>query len=135
MVQIVHGLLVLEDGRIIFQRRTKDAKYNPGMLGFFGGHIEKDEPPSLALRRELQEETSLDVEELEFKPVSSYTISKDVLNTEDDRSFHLFRVEVPTEHFDVYEGDGAEAYTKAEALTQSDLIESVRYALEKIVKQ
>jgi len=134
MVQITHALLVLKDGRFVFQRRTKDAKVNPGMLGFFGGHIEKGETPVEALKRELREETSLNVKKLAITPIAGYGISNDILNANDDRNFHLFRVEIPNSKFEVYEGDAAEAYSREEALARSDLLKSVRYALEQEVK-
>lgn len=38
------------------QKRTMDAKINPGLLGTFGGTIEDGETPDEALLREVQEE-------------------------------------------------------------------------------
>lgn len=40
------------------QKRTADAKINPGLLGTFGGTIEEDESIHQALLREVKEELS-----------------------------------------------------------------------------
>ena len=45
----------LPDGRLVFQRRTDDAQWFPGMLCFFGGHIEHGENANRAAKRELEE--------------------------------------------------------------------------------
>lgn len=47
-------LFKLPDGKLVFQRRTKDALYGAGLLGIFGGWVEDDETVDKCLiRRDL----------------------------------------------------------------------------------
>ncbi len=80
------------------QKRTADAKRNPGCWGMFGGGVEKGETPEAAMQREI-------AEELEYKPLkpiyfSDYETADGIL--------HVFFEEVPDD-FDnkviVHEGD------------------------------
>ena len=48
-------LFKLPDGRVILQRRTKDAPYGAGLLGIFGGWVESNETPWECLLREIEE--------------------------------------------------------------------------------
>jgi 8-oxo-dGTP pyrophosphatase MutT (NUDIX family) len=134
MPKFVHALLVLPDERVVFQRRTMDAKVMPGRLGFFGGRIEKKEDPLTALKRELKEETSLRVDELSITEISSYRLTKDAWNDtkRHEYLFYLFRVKIPDLNFEVYEGDGAEAYHKNEIESLDDLDKPEKYALKEI---
>jgi leucyl-tRNA synthetase len=62
---ITHAGALLESkirpGHYLLQLRSDDAPKAPGMIAFFGGGLEADETPTLALTRELQEELELDV--------------------------------------------------------------------------
>jgi 8-oxo-dGTP pyrophosphatase MutT (NUDIX family) len=54
------ALIVLEDGRYLMQHRDqKPGIFYPGHWGLFGGAIDADETPEIALRRELEEELGL----------------------------------------------------------------------------
>lgn len=44
----------------VFEHRAKNAKYQPGRISGFGGHVEKGEQPRRAIIRELLEETTMD---------------------------------------------------------------------------
>lgn len=127
MKQLAVVLLKLPSGEYVFQRRTNDAPVNPGLLGFFGGHIEKGEDSDEAVRRELDEETSLDVDALIFKTVEDFIVDREGEEVE----YHLYEVTIETMDFEVYEGERAEKYTIEEALKRDDLTSSVRYALQK----
>ena len=56
------SLLVLrdEEGRVLMQHRSKDAKLKPDHWAFFGGGIEEGETPEEALKREIKEELGID---------------------------------------------------------------------------
>jgi NAD+ diphosphatase len=57
--------LVLDDeGRVLLARRANDP--GEGLWDLLGGFIEEGEEPLAALRRELMEETALEIETLEF---------------------------------------------------------------------
>lgn len=132
MVHISAILLTLPDGKIVFQRRGKDASVSPGLLGFFGGHVEEGETYDEAMIRELGEETSLDINALSWGFVQDFS---PVIKTVKNVKIHLYWAEIPNADFEVYEGDGAEVYTKAEALKRNDLAPAPRYVLENILKE
>jgi 8-oxo-dGTP pyrophosphatase MutT (NUDIX family) len=54
-------LLVDRAGRLLLQLRDRDAPTNPGKWSIVGGHIEPGEIPIEAARREMAEETGLQV--------------------------------------------------------------------------
>ena len=47
-------LFKLPDGRVVLQRRTKDAPYGAGLLGIFGGWVEEGETTDECLIREIK---------------------------------------------------------------------------------
>jgi 8-oxo-dGTP pyrophosphatase MutT (NUDIX family) len=117
-------LLRLPDGRLVFQRRTKDAPVSPLMLSLFGGHIESHEKALHALRREVSEETSLDIKHLHVRHMGTYR-QKDA-----DGLMNLYVVDIKSPEFQVYEGLRQESYRLDEALTRDDLHPNTRYILE-----
>ena len=130
MKQLAVALLKLPDGKLVFQQRTTDAPINAGLLGVLGGHVEQGESNLEAVRRELSEETSLDVNSLTFSYSESFTVDREGEEVE----YHLYEIDVPNADFKVYEGEKAEAHDPVEAVKRSDLTSSVKYTLKKIVK-
>lgn len=129
MVKIAHILLVLPDGKVVLQRRDSKAPLAPNKLALFGGHIELGEPPDVAMRRELGEETSLDATSLDIRLVNEFGLtSQDGIESH----FYTYRAEIPSADFEVYEGSGAEVYSADEALARDDTVPSVRHALTKL---
>lgn len=125
-------LFKLSDGKVVLQRRTKDAPYGAGLLGMFGGWVEPDETVDECLIREIKEETSLNTDELGIKLLTDFVIPA----SEDfgkDRHFYLYEGDVDNLHFDVYEGDGAEAFTLSQLRNRSDLTASAKYTLDNII--
>ena len=131
MKQLAVVLLKLPSGAYVFQRRTEDAPVNAGLLGFFGGHVNEGEGAIEAARRELDEETSLQIDELPFTPVDDFVVDREGEEVE----YHLYEVSTESMDCEVYEGERAEKYTIQEALTRDDLTSSVKYTLEKIAKE
>jgi len=127
--EIAAILLRLPDGRIVFNRRSKLAQVSPGLLAFYGGHVDEGETPSQAARREIEEETSIDISRLKFQFLGEYNLIEDV-----GKKFYLYEIAVKDYRFKVYEGDGSEVFSRGEALGRDDITPSVRHALEKIVK-
>jgi 8-oxo-dGTP pyrophosphatase MutT (NUDIX family) len=127
-------LLTLPDGRLVFQRRGKDAPRSPDMLGLFGGHIDKGETADAAMARELSEETSLKLDDYKWGFVQDFVFHP---SQQTEATFHLYWAEIPNADFevDMAEAQGAEVYTNKEALARTDIAEAVRYALENILKE
>lgn len=114
-------IFTLPDGRVVFQRRTQDAPTNPGKLGLFGGHIEWGESPMQALIREICEETGIVSTASDIKFMTK-------LGSEGGYVF-VFKAAILNADFPVYEGDGAEVYTVAEALARDDLTHNTHKAV------
>jgi 8-oxo-dGTP pyrophosphatase MutT (NUDIX family) len=121
----------LPDGKIVLQRRTKDAPYAPGRLGIFGGWVEEGETVNECLIREIKEETSLDTDTLQITPLTDFVIpaGKDF---DRDRHFYLYETHVNDLNFDVYEGDGAEAFAAQELRSRTDLTGSAEYVFKRL---
>lgn len=124
-------LFKLPDGKVVLQRRTKDAPYGPGLLGIFGGWVEEGETVDECLVREIKEETSLDIDNLGIKSISDFVMpaSEDF---DKDRHFYLYEGNVASLDFEVYEGDGAEAFTVSELNERGDLTVSAKYTFDHV---
>lgn len=123
-------LFQLPDGRYVLQRRTKDAPYAPGRLGIFGGRVEEGETPNECIKRELKEETNLDIAAIELRQKTEFIIP----SSEDfdrPRYFFLYEAKLSNLDFEVYEGDGAEAYALEELRQRDDLVYPAQYVIGK----
>jgi 8-oxo-dGTP pyrophosphatase MutT (NUDIX family) len=60
-LRVAAALIVDDDGRIFFQRRSAHRKLFPNTWDVVGGHVEAGETIEEALRREVQEETGWQV--------------------------------------------------------------------------
>jgi 8-oxo-dGTP pyrophosphatase MutT (NUDIX family) len=128
--EIAVAILVLPDGRYVLQRRTYDAPIAPGLLGLFGGHIEAGETPLEAICRELAEETSLDISSLSLSRKRKILVPASA-NFGRDRIFHIFEANIASDNFKVFEGVGAESYSKDELLSRDDVSETVQRTIKK----
>ena len=126
--KFTQACFMLPNGKYVLQRRTKDAPHSAGMLGFFGGWVDKDESPDDCIKREISEERSLEINKLKISLVKDYVIpgTKEFIN---ERHFFLYKVPISDFTFKVYEGDGAESYTLEELKLRNDLISSTYYAI------
>ena len=69
MLQVVGAVLIQKD-KILLPKRSNILQNYPGFYEFPGGKVEKDETLKMALKRELNEELSIYIDEsdiLEFK--------------------------------------------------------------------
>ena len=123
--------LVLPDDRLVLQRRTKDAPYGPRKLGTFGGGIEDNETPLACAKRELAEETSLNPEllDIEFLMESAMPAGIDFPQ---DRTYFIYKAKISNAEFEVYEGDGAEAFSLDELKARDDLTGAVEFMLSEL---
>ena len=53
--------VVISDGSVLLIHRSPLKRFYPGVWDLFGGHVERDESPEEALRREAREELGIDV--------------------------------------------------------------------------
>jgi 8-oxo-dGTP pyrophosphatase MutT (NUDIX family) len=121
-------LFVLPDHRVILQRRTKDAPKNPGLLGMYGGHVERGETTDEAVRREIEEETSL----IESDLVITKCVVHEIAQDGEVRRYTVYRADVQDEDFETYEGEHKEVYPVSELLSRSDLAPYVKDVIRKI---
>jgi 8-oxo-dGTP pyrophosphatase MutT (NUDIX family) len=122
-------LFILPDNRVVMQRRTQDAPYAPGKLGVFGGGIEGSETPLEGLLREIEEETSLNIAKLRLEFLTEITMPAGE-DFPQDRHFYLHKAKIDNMDFEVYEGDGAEAFFIKELPDREDLAGSIEFLLE-----
>ena len=52
----------MRDGKVLLVKRAPDMRFYPGVWDLFGGHIDGDESPQDALRREAMEELGIEIE-------------------------------------------------------------------------
>lgn len=114
----VAALLTLEDGRYVMQLRDDiPGIFYPACWGCFGGAIEAEESPEMALRRELREELEYEVGgarrftrfDFDFAPQGYGVVTR-----------FYFEVEVPRAAFDrfvLHEGAAFRAIAGAELLS------------------
>ncbi len=98
MPQVHVAIAILhQDSQFLLQLRDDiPGIYYPGCWGFFGGHIEPDEAPDVAVRRELLEEIGYAPPVLE--PFARYEMDEVVRHV-----FHG-RLEVPVDTLQLNEG-------------------------------
>lgn len=93
-----------------FQHRDdKPGIASPGLYSAFGGAIEPSEDPLEAAKRELTEETSLNVDALTFKYLGKIDMIKEGLGIR-----HAYLATIKDPDFDVYEGQGKVQLSKDE---------------------
>lgn len=60
---------LIRDGKVLLVKRAPNMQSYPGVWDLFGGHIEGDESPEDALRREAMEELGVEIES--FHPLGT----------------------------------------------------------------
>lgn len=125
------AIFVLPDGRWAMQRRTNDAPTDPDCLSFFGGKTEKGETPIQCFEREISEETDIDLKKYPYSLAAEFEIEHW------GRMLHiiLFRVDIPTMDFAVYEGKRAEAFTLEELSKRTDVSSVVPKAIQIVTEK
>lgn len=115
------------DFEFFLQRRSKDARKNPDMLGVFGGGLEENETPEQALVREIREE-------LNYTPANPIYFSKYEHAT---NIIYLFIEEV-SHNFDssvtVCEGQYGAFFSAAQLRRLPDLTRTARVAVEQVAE-
>jgi len=73
-------ILINNEEMILLQHRGKDARWNQGSWGEFGGQIEKGETPKEAVKRELKEELGIKLVDLKFLKNTSFKEKRGFMN-------------------------------------------------------
>jgi 8-oxo-dGTP pyrophosphatase MutT (NUDIX family) len=87
-------------GHILLQHRTDDAFRLPGYWAFFGGGIEHGENPTEALRREIREELSYEVQSPKF------LLAQQIRDEENDITKYVFVEQYQDQPLQLGEGQG-----------------------------
>jgi mutator protein MutT len=66
------AVIVNDDNKILLLKRAESSEWGSNQYGLVGGRIEKNETPKQAVKREIQEETGLDIK----KFINSFTIQR-----------------------------------------------------------
>lgn len=96
------------------------------MLDLFGGHIEAGEGALHALRREIAEETSLDIKHISVHHIG--TFRSGVLSRIE---LHAYLAHITKPDFKVFEGIRDEVYGLNEALARPDVEPHTKLILKK----
>lgn len=78
-----NALLLTNEGKLILQQRdTNPQIMNPGRIAMFGGTIDSSEDIMVGLKRELQEELNINIDNYKVEKLNTYhkTIEKDDIN-------------------------------------------------------
>lgn len=73
-VDVVVGI-VLNGNKFLVERRKPDEKMDPNVVCLPAGHVKTNESKEAALKRELQEELSIEVKEMKFVCKNFYVSS------------------------------------------------------------
>lgn len=65
-ITIVQKCIVKNNGKVLILRRSMDSRRHPGMWDFAGGKLEYGEDLIQSLKREIKEETGLDVHDIKI---------------------------------------------------------------------
>lgn len=130
--EIAGVVLYTEDRQFILQRRTSDAKVAPNKLCLFGGHMQEGEKPLQAAMREIHEEVSLPVEQLEYIGAFNFT---EIDGRNIVQGYHIYARPVATHHFQIFEGQRAEWLPMEEILENTDVMSATRHAIELFMKE
>ena len=126
-------VLYTDEHEFILQLRTADAQIAPNKICLFGGHLQVGEQPLEAALREMHEETSLPIEQLEFIGELPGFTEPDARNIPQDR--YVYAALVKTRHFEVREGKSAVWMTAQAALDSPQVLSGTKSAIEQFMKE
>lgn len=115
------AVVFIQRGNVYFlQRRDKNpAKGAAGLIGSFGGKIEANETAVMAAKRELEEETSLIIEQQRLKKLGTTTVISDYQLRPVRVHITAFLLQLQSYETVVAREGAVEVLTKAEAIAKS----------------
>lgn len=120
---------VLNGGDILLMKRAPHKRVFPNQYNGLGGHIERDEDPLTGARREIKEESGLDVDNLKLRAVNNIDVGADT-------GIILFVYTAQSKSRDFVD-DGREGtleWVEISQLSQYDLVEDLPIILPKILE-
>ncbi len=129
------AILVLNDGKLVLQRRDSQAPTDANMLCTFGGHTEGGEKARETFIRELHEET--DLPETPFSYLGMYVTPKNIGGNRAEHHVYMYKMHLDSSspHFKVFEGKGAEAYKLKDLLKRDDVEPDTKHILQSLKKE
>jgi 8-oxo-dGTP diphosphatase len=118
-------ILYTSSGHILLQHRTDDAFRLPGYWAFFGGGIEQGENPTEALRREIREELSYEVQGPKF------FLAQKVRDEENDVTKYVFVEQYQDQPLQLGEGQ-AMGWFSPEETHGLKMIDHDRFVVEQV---
>jgi mutator protein MutT len=79
------SFILIEDGKVLLEKRRDDKEIDPGLIMIPGGHLEDDETEEQALERELREE-------LGVKPLQTDYVCTLIHPTTEIQKLHYYLV-------------------------------------------
>ena len=118
-------ILHTSSGHMLLQHRTDDAFRLPGYWGFFGGGIEKGESPTEALKREIREELSYQVQDPKF------LLAQKVRDGDNDNTKYVFVEQYQDQPLQLGEGQ-AMGWFSADETHGLKMIDHDRFVVEQV---
>lgn len=118
-------ILYTSSGHILLQHRTDDAFRLPGYWAFFGGGIEQGENPTEALRREIREELSYEVQSPKF------LLAQQVRDEENDITKYVFVEQYQDHPLQLGEGQ-AMGWFSPDETHELKMIDHDRFVVEQV---
>jgi mutator protein MutT len=95
------AFMLIQDQRVLLERRSLTRRLLPGALAIPGGHLEPDESPEAALVPELDEELGIEPQTVSY-------VCTLLHRAEEFRKLHYFAIEGWTGQIDPQEADALE---------------------------
>ncbi|UBV43978.1 NUDIX domain-containing protein [Deinococcus taeanensis] len=131
-VRVINAFLKDSAGRLWIPRRTTHKRMFPGCLDMsVGGHVERGETYEQAFRRETQAELRLNVNDLPWQQIATFT-PRDGLSA----FMHVYEIHSDaTPHFNPDDFSSAQWLTPAELVTQIEQGDTAKGDLRRLVQR
>jgi 8-oxo-dGTP diphosphatase len=119
---------VLNGDDVLLMKRAPNRRIFPNRYNGVGGHVERDEDPLTAARREIHEETGLEVRELTLRGIHNIDAgeSNGIL-------MFVFTATSDTRAFVDHQEEGTLHWVNRDALLSLDLVEDLPLVLPRVL--